>query len=89
MLRIDCPYCGVRDEIEFRYGGAAGVQRPSTTESFAWARYLYLRRNPAGEHLERWLHWSGCRRWLEVRRDTRSNEILFVRDGTSVVRALE
>jgi heterotetrameric sarcosine oxidase delta subunit len=82
MLRINCPYCGLRDETEFRYGGPAGVTRPSGLEWAAWVRYLYWRDNPAGEHGERWLHLSGCRRWLEIRRDTRTNRILAVRDGT-------
>jgi heterotetrameric sarcosine oxidase delta subunit len=82
MLRIACPYCGLRDETEFRYGGAAGITRPTVTNPEAWAHYLYWRPNPVGEHVERWLHVSGCRRWLEVRRDTRNNIILDVRDGT-------
>ena len=25
MLRISCPWCGVRDEVEFRYRGDASV----------------------------------------------------------------
>jgi heterotetrameric sarcosine oxidase delta subunit len=82
MLRLNCPHCGLRDESEFRYGGAAGVARPIGTERADWVRYLYWRRNPAGEHTELWLHASGCRRWLEVRRDTRTNVILAVREGT-------
>ena len=28
MLRITCPHCGVRDEVEFRYRGDASVRRP-------------------------------------------------------------
>ena len=83
MLRINCPHCGPRDETEFRYGGPAGVARPSGPERAVWVRYLYWRRNPAGEHDELWLHVSGCRRWLAVRRDTRTNVIVDVRDGTS------
>jgi heterotetrameric sarcosine oxidase delta subunit len=84
MLRIACPYCGLRDETEFRYGGAAGVVRPTVFETAAWVHYLYWRPNPVGEHAERWLHVSGCRRWLEVRRDTLTNAILAVRDGTPI-----
>ena len=26
MLLIDCPHCGPRNEVEFRYGGEAHVQ---------------------------------------------------------------
>lgn len=82
MLRIACPYCGPRDETEFRYGGDTGVTRPVETTSLAWARYLYWRRNEAGERSELWLHASGCRRWLQVIRDTRTNTVLRVSDGT-------
>lgn len=84
MLRIDCPHCGVRDETEFRFGGEAGVVRPSGSDCGDWARYLYWRRNVVGEQSERWLHVSGCLRWLEVRRDTRTNTILAVREASSV-----
>jgi len=33
MLLIDCPHCGPRDEIEFRYGGQAGIAYPDTPGS--------------------------------------------------------
>jgi sarcosine oxidase subunit delta len=81
MLRLDCPYCGLRDETEFRYGGEAGRVRPAGSSSADWARYLYWRRNPVGVHTEIWLHVGGCRRWLKVERDTRTNAILSVSDG--------
>jgi heterotetrameric sarcosine oxidase delta subunit len=84
MLRIDCPHCGVRDETEFRFGGETAVVRPSGSDYGDWTRYLYWRRNVAGEQSERWLHVSGCLRWLEVRRDTRTNTILAVREANSV-----
>ena len=28
MKRIDCPHCGLRDEIEFTFGGEAHIARP-------------------------------------------------------------
>ena len=28
MLLIPCPWCGPRDEIEFKYGGEAHIARP-------------------------------------------------------------
>ena len=28
MLQIKCPYCGMRPQIEFSYGGDATVKRP-------------------------------------------------------------
>ena len=84
MLRINCPHCGVRDGTEFRFGGETGVVRPRGSDCGDWARYLYWRRNIVGEQSERWLHVSGCLRWLEVRRDTRTNTILGVREASCV-----
>ena len=28
MLRIECPWCGTRDEPEFAYGGESHISRP-------------------------------------------------------------
>ena len=81
MLRIPCPWCGPRDEVEFRYGAEAGVAypaEPAALDDAAWTAYLYLRANPAGPLDERWFHADGCRRWFVVRRDTRTN---LVREG--------
>jgi sarcosine oxidase subunit delta len=30
MQRFPCPFCGLRDEREFRFGGEAGKTRPET-----------------------------------------------------------
>jgi sarcosine oxidase subunit delta len=76
MLRIPCPYCGVRDEPEFAFGGPAHVERPRTDVSDAqWTDYLYGRDNPAGLHLERWCHAYGCGRWFNLARDTLTHKI--------------
>jgi len=37
MLLITCPWCGARDEVEFRYGGQAHLAYPDDPET------LYLR----------------------------------------------
>ena len=51
MLRIECPWCGVRNEDEFSYGGDATVQRPADDASQDdWYDYVYTRSNPAGRH---------------------------------------
>ncbi|HKE40421.1 MAG TPA: sarcosine oxidase subunit delta [Casimicrobiaceae bacterium] len=77
MLLIPCPWCGARAQIEFTYGGDATVKRPSPDAPEAeWAEFVYLRDNPAGPHEELWQHSAGCRRWLRLRRDTRTHEIL-------------
>ncbi len=79
MLRIDCPYCGPRPEIEFRYGGEAHIARPddpATLDDEQWADFLFMRRNTKGRFRERWVHAAGCRRWFNAVRDTVSYEIL-------------
>src|SRR3546814_10743633 len=65
MMKIDCPFCGPRDELEFKCGGQSHVQRPDLSASDGeWAEYLYVRENPKGWHFERWLHAAGCRQWF-------------------------
>lgn len=78
MLLIPCPWCGPRDEPEFRYGGQAHLTRPepfNEVSGAAWADYLFTRSNPKGVHRERWLHAGGCGRWFNVLRDTRTHAI--------------
>ena len=77
MLLIPCPWCGERDEVEFRYGGEAHISRanPDDVDDAAWADYLYMRANPKGIFAERWVHTQGCRRWFELTRDTVTHEI--------------
>ena len=77
MLQIPCPYCGLRDEIEFTWGGEAHVQRPpqSCTDE-AWAAYLFFRDNARGYSLERWRHSFGCAQWFNVARNTVTHEVL-------------
>ncbi len=76
MLRLNCPWCGTRDEIEFCFGGESHVERPGTDVSDAeWADYLFNRENPKGLHYERWCHTYGCGQWFNVVRDTVTHEI--------------
>ena len=72
MLLIPCPWCGPRDETEFRYGGEAHMVRPACAETSEeeWGAYLYLRDNKRGEHAERWRHIHGCGQFFNVVRDT-------------------
>ncbi len=81
MFLIECPWCGPRDETEFAYGGEAHIDRPKAPDKLsddAWADYLFMRKNPMGRHLERWVHTCGCRRWFNVERDTVSHAITAV-----------
>ena len=79
MLLIDCPYCGLRPEIEFRCGGEAHIARPARPVEIgddAWAAYLFTRSNPKGVHAERWIHQHGCQRWFNALRDTMSDAFI-------------
>ncbi len=81
MLRIKCPWCGVRDQTEFRFGGQAHIARPANpaqADDAEWAEYLFYRDNPKGLHKERWVHGWGCHQWFDVVRDTVTHEILQV-----------
>ena len=78
MLLIPCPWCGPRDEVEFRYGGQAGVAYPRDPDALSdaeWAGFLFMRDNPKGWWAERWYHVHGCRRWFDLERDTATNEL--------------
>ena len=76
MLRIQCSWCGVRNEDEFSYGGDATVRRPADDSSQdEWYDYVYTRNNPAGEHSEHWQHVNGCRAWITVARNTLTHHI--------------
>ncbi|HAT87174.1 sarcosine oxidase subunit delta [Cohaesibacter gelatinilyticus] len=79
MLKIECPYCGERDEVEFHYGGEAHIARPEDPESLddkEWADFLFMRTNTKGWFRERWVHTQGCRRWFNVVRHTVTHEIM-------------
>lgn len=76
MHRINCPWCGLRDEAEFQYQGDATKKRPAmdgTVEEYF--DYVYLRENPRGWHTEWWHHVQGCRQWVKVVRNTLTHEI--------------
>ena len=77
MLRIECPWCGARDEPEFTYGGETNVSRPPPgCSDEKWSQYLFFRSNPKGEHAERWRHSFGCGQWFNALRDTTTHEII-------------
>jgi len=81
MLRIKCPWCGERDQTEFRFGGEVRPARPENPESLSdeeWAEYLFYRDNVKGVHQERWLHRQGCAQWLIATRSTVTHEITQV-----------
>jgi heterotetrameric sarcosine oxidase delta subunit len=78
MLLINCPFCGPRDEIEFRCGGQGHISRPGPAKEIsdqAWGAYMFERDNPRGIHFERWVHHAGCQQWFNLARDTVTHEI--------------
>ena len=78
MLLITCPWCGPREELEFRCGGESHIRRPGPAETVSdedWGDYMFARQNPRGVHFERWVHTFGCRRWFNVARHTVSHRI--------------
>ncbi|MEU5576166.1 sarcosine oxidase subunit delta [Streptomyces huasconensis] len=83
MQLITCPWCGEREEIEFRYGGQAHVaypEDPYALDDEQWAQYVFFRDNPKGPFAERWVHAAGCRRWFNAVRDTATHAFLAVYD---------
>ncbi|MEM9421930.1 MAG: sarcosine oxidase subunit delta, partial [Pseudomonadota bacterium] len=73
-----CPFCGLRDESEFRCADEGHIPRPDPTMEKSkeeWADYLFYRDNTKGIIVERWLHQYGCGLWFNVARDTVTHEI--------------
>jgi len=86
MHRIDCPWCGVRDEAEFHYRGDATVTRPAIDAGAeAFSDFVYTRANPKGWHVEWWHHFGGCRQWVKVVRHTVTHEIHRTAKATETV----
>ena len=77
-LKVTCPHCGPRYTTEFWFGGEVLPHQapavPGTDALAADFDRVWLRQNAAGVQRERWFHHAGCRRWLFVERDTRTNE---------------
>jgi len=76
MLQIPCPWCGLRDEIEFAPRGEV-VPRPDPNISSDrdWAAYLYERGNVRGWLREYWAHTYGCAQLFIIRRDSLTTEV--------------
>jgi heterotetrameric sarcosine oxidase delta subunit len=76
VLLIPCPWCGPREETEFRCGGQANVVvPPPDVDDATWSHYLYYRSNSVGRYAEQWVHINGCRRWFNLIRDVTTHEI--------------
>jgi len=79
MIRINCPFCGVRDHSEFDYGGDGSIDYPSLDATIdEWHEAVYQRQNIKGRQLETWQHTRGCRMWIYVERSTDTHRIYSV-----------
>jgi methylglutamate dehydrogenase subunit B len=81
---IECPHCGLRPREEYSIRGAALARPAPDASAEVWHGYVHLRDNPRGAHDEHWLHAGGCRRWLVVRRNTLTHEVISVVDVVGV-----
>ena len=55
-FQLRCPYCGLREVTDFRYGGEVTERPAGTPGPRELAAYNYLRRNVAGVQREWWYH---------------------------------
>jgi sarcosine oxidase subunit delta len=72
--RLYCPYCGPREQREFRFHKTL----PERADAEPYAR-VYERLGNMTHSREHWQHLDGCRAWLFVRRDPSSGAVLEVR----------
>lgn len=82
MILVECPNCGPRNSLEFRYGGEYNPRprRPAEVDDDVWTDYVYMRANKSGFQKEWWFHRAGCQLWFLAERHTATNE--FVRSYT-------
>ena len=71
---LACPNCGERSYLEFTYGGELRAYDPFADDEQDY-RNTWLRENRFGPQDERWFHFAGCCRWVQIRRDTRDNSM--------------
>jgi heterotetrameric sarcosine oxidase delta subunit len=69
MMQVPCPFCGLRDETEFTYGGYPSPAPGPEASNATWAAYLFTRPLPDGPQDELWRHAHGCGQWFTLRRD--------------------
>lgn len=79
-LTLPCPNCGPRPVEEFVYGEIPTVPDSIIDADAVDLDRAFMRTNPEGVQTERWFHVFGCRRWLTLKRDTRTDEVVVNRD---------
>jgi len=81
-IQIPCPVCGPRSVEEFVFGEIPRVPDSITDENARDVDRGFMHENPEGPVEERWFHAAGCRRWVTVRRDTRTDALLGPQAGS-------
>ena len=78
MVLLECPNCGSRNVLEFRFGGEYNPRpkTPLTTDDTAWTDYIFMRDNKVGVQKEWWYHRAGCGLWFLAERHTKTNEVM-------------
>ncbi|MCB0037476.1 MAG: sarcosine oxidase subunit delta [Anaerolineales bacterium] len=76
-IRIPCPHCGERPVEEFVYGEILEVPEEITDPEARDLDRAFMFNNPEGVQTEAWFHSYGCRRWVRLKRDTRTDEIVM------------
>jgi len=74
-LRLRCPHCGERPLEEFLHGEILHVPGSITDPDARDLDRAFMHDNLEGLVEERWFHAAGCRRWLTVFRDTRTDAV--------------
>ena len=72
---IECPNCGLREALEFSYGGETNARPGAGADERAFTDYLFYRENVNGWQIEWWLHRDGCRAWFLAERHTFTNQV--------------
>jgi heterotetrameric sarcosine oxidase delta subunit len=75
-LMIPCDHCGPRPLTEFSFGEIPQVPDHLTDPDERDLDRAFMHANTEGPVVERWFHTFGCRRWITVHRDTRTDQLL-------------
>jgi len=74
--RITCPHCGERASDEWVHGEMFDLPDALTDTNDRDIDRGYFHNNTEGVVTEAWFHLFGCRRWIVVQRDTRTDTFL-------------
>lgn len=74
-LRLTCPHCGTRPIEEWIYGEILDVPADLVDAGDVALDRGFFHTNREGDVEEAWFHLYGCRRWVRIGRDTRTDEV--------------